>query len=515
MVREPQVSTAGTVLKNTTVLSVARIISMGLGVVYVAALARYIHAAGMGKIATATSLVSMLILLVNFGFSNLLIRDIAADRRRVGIYVSNALLLRMLLSIVLGVVIFEITRMARYPDDTTLVILIYTFAYVFDSLTDVIVSAFVAFERMEVPAALQVGRDLANIVLSLGAIYLHAGLIAIVLISALVNIVKLGVSLALLKGRLVDSKLQIDLRFCWRLIVGALPFGALLVTGLADRGVDVALLSLYRPAVEVGWFSAANVLVTYLLLLPGQFMNAIFPVFARFNEASRVGLQEAYRNSFRYLLILGFPLWVGTVVTADSGIDLVYGPGFENGATALRIMAFHLLWMHGFANGALLVATGAQSFLAVIEGVGAGLNIAVALLLIPRFGFLGASIAAVVSGIVFSLPIAVICHRRLGISLPYALALKTLASSLLMGAVAALCLREGIGLFVVVLVIGPTVYVAGLRVMRVISVDDVRAAKRMFRAARSAAGGRALEQWVEGIRSRVTGQSADQKSRDR
>ena len=200
--------TAQRVAKNTTILLLGRVLSIGIGIVYVAVLARYIHAAGMGKIATATSLVSILILLANFGLGQVVVRDVARDKTKAAVYVPNVLALRVLLSVVFWIVIVGITRITEYPSDTILIIYIYGVAYVFDVFTDVAFSVFNAFEEMEFQAGIQIGRDVINIGLSLGAIYLGASLTVIVLVSAAANLLKLVASLAVLRWRFVKPKLR-------------------------------------------------------------------------------------------------------------------------------------------------------------------------------------------------------------------------------------------------------------------------------------------------------------------
>src|SRR4030065_2259218 len=106
------------VIKNTAILLVGRILSIVFGIIYVAFLARYIKAEGMGKIATATSLIGLLIILVNFGLSQLITRDVAVDRGKTESYTSTSLLLRGLLSFIFAAVVVLITYILKYPVDT-------------------------------------------------------------------------------------------------------------------------------------------------------------------------------------------------------------------------------------------------------------------------------------------------------------------------------------------------------------------------------------------------------------
>jgi O-antigen/teichoic acid export membrane protein len=464
-------STARAVMKNAAVLLAGRVISIGLGVAYIAVLARYIHAVGMGKIATGTSLVSMLDVVVGFGLSEVIVRDVAADRTKADAYVPNVLLLRLLLSIALGAVILGISTIVGYPSDTRQIIYLYGFTYIFDDFTDVAFSIFNAHERMEYAAFLQTGRDVVNVALTFGAIYLRAGLVATVIASALASLLKLAASLLILRWRFVRSRLRIDPQLCQKLLIVALPFAIQSSVQLVNRQVGTFLLSLYRPAEEVGWFSAANALISYMLLLPTMFMQAIFPVFARFHVASKEAQQLAYRTSFRYLLLVGLPLCAGTIVTAGHVTALLYGQGFENAALAVRILALILGWMFGFANGALMNATGGQTIFAAMSTAGVAMNIVAAMVLIPRLGYIGASISAIVSGGFWFLPETLVCHKRVGIRVPYGLAIKAFVSAVLMASVVASLLRAGVILFAAI-AIAPLVYGALLVVLRAVDRED-------------------------------------------
>jgi O-antigen/teichoic acid export membrane protein len=232
---ETAMSTAKVVARNTMVLFLGRIISTGLGVVYVAALARYIQATGMGKIGTATSLVSMLNLLANLGLTEVMVRDIASDKNKASAYLPNVLALRVVLNVVFALALAGIAAFAGYPSDTIAIIYIYAIAYAIDALTDVTFSVFNAFERMEYPAAIQTARDVINIGLSLAAIQFRASLVTIVLVSALANVLKLAASLLLLRLCRVQWRPRIDMRLCRRLLVTALPFAALGILQVATN----------------------------------------------------------------------------------------------------------------------------------------------------------------------------------------------------------------------------------------------------------------------------------------
>ncbi len=470
-----------TVVKNTGILLLGRLLIIVLGINYVAALSRYIHAEGMGWIATATSLVSIASLVVNFGLGNLAVRDVAADKSRAAAYFTNLSFLRGGLSLVFVVIVLAVSKWVNYPAEIFTVICIYASAYIFDEFSEICVSIFNAHEKMGYSAALQTGRDLLNIGLSLAAIALKTSLCIIVGISALANLVKLIASLKVLTAKFARPAPRVDLQLSRQLFVLALPFAALTFINNASGQIDTFLLSLYRSSQEVGWFSSARLIVNYFLLLPTIFLQAIFPLFSKLHVASQDNLREAYTLSFKYLLWLGFFLCAGTLAAADPVILLVFGPGFEQSAVVLRILSFVLFWMFGYANGSLLLATGGQNLATKLASISMVLMITASLLLIPTYGVIGASVAHILPGAVFFIPVSWICHRRLGINLPYALTLKTLFAALFMGGMVTLFLRLHLHVLVAILIVAPCAYLIALAATGAIGRRDWELVKQLFK----------------------------------
>src|SRR5258708_5777404 len=118
------------ILKNTSALALAQMISRIATIFYVAALARYVGTAGIGEISTATSLNGILILIVGPGLSILFVKDVAADTRKASSYVSNMLLLRLLLIIPFVLVTVGSPYLGHYLPETVTIIHLYTLVYI-------------------------------------------------------------------------------------------------------------------------------------------------------------------------------------------------------------------------------------------------------------------------------------------------------------------------------------------------------------------------------------------------
>lgn len=473
--------TGRTILKNTTVTLLGRGFTILLGILYITALSRHVGASGFGMIMIATALVPMTSLLLNFGLNEITVRDVAVNKNLAESYLPNLFFIRGFLFILFAGLIFTIVKVVGYPPETSAVIFIYCISYTFDELSAICFAIFNAHERMEFSAVLQTGRDLLNMLLSLAAIAFNANLYLIVGISVLVSLIKLIASLLIVKFKFTWPKFRIDLNLSLHIMKSAMPFAALLMISIFLQHVDTFILSLFRPVVEVGWYGSANLLVNYLLLIPSVFLQAVFPVFARFNAAAPDELRNTYSLSFKYLLVVGVAMCAGIWVAADKVIELIFGSGFEEAALAFRILSCLLLWMFGYANGSFLNATGGQFIATKYAGVGMVLAVGLSLLLTPRLGLAGTALARIFPGALFFLPLTLISHRRLGLTIPYGMVFKTVFAALVMAIVAYVGIENNIPFFIVIFLIAPVVYGVCLLMIGVMDRSDIKRILTIFK----------------------------------
>jgi len=462
------------IAKNTSALILGQIVSRALGIFYLAALARYLGAEGIGKISTATALSGLLVLVVGPGLDTLLVRDVAADEQRSGTYVSNMLILRGLLGIPFVLLTVAIARAARYPGDTVAIIYVYTLIYLFDRFSEILASVFRAFERMEYDAGSQIVQDLINISLSLLAIQLRQSLLAIVLVSALAHACKLLLMMALLNGRFVRPRPAISFGTSKRLLMSSLPFGVLLILHTLQAQSGTLVLSFYHTADTVGIYSAAHRLITMLLLLPLAFSTAIFPTFSGLYVHARHDLQRLYQVCYKCLLLVGFPLGLGTMLVRDKVILLIYGDGFEGSATVLMILAVFLFTLVGYSNGPLLNAAGKQRFFAWTQGLAVCANVALCILLVPTWGPVGAAIAFVLSGAGTFFVHSIACHRLLCLSMPWLTIGKVLLATSFMSLVVSISLWWGLPWLVAVFIVAPSAYGLAILSLGLVTSEELQ-----------------------------------------
>ena len=204
------------------------------------------------------------------------------------------------------------------------------------------------------------------------------------------------------------------------LLAFSLPASLTGVFGVLLIWVDRLFVGFYRPAAEVGIYSAASQLsVTFALILSG--FNAIFsPMAADLYHHGELGrLEGLYRVSTKWGLYLSMPPFLVTCVAPKLVMGVLFGKAYVAGWPVLLILTFGQVINAGTGPvGFLLVMAGYQKRMFQISGTMLALAVILGLALVPPYGMTGAAIA---TGIALSgLFVAAVIFARYALGmLPY------------------------------------------------------------------------------------------------
>jgi len=161
--------------------------------------------------------------------------------------------------------------------------------------------------------------------------------------------------------------------------------------------IDQVMLHKMSGDKVLGPYVIAVQLTELFSTLPVALMSSLFPVLALYAH-DEVKFRRYLSESYRFLLVVAFAACALVTPAARPFIELVYGQQFSATAGLLIV----LIWSEvpiffGVALGNALVAKGLQKYFPASTFVGALANVAINLLVIPRYGALGASWATVIS----------------------------------------------------------------------------------------------------------------------
>lgn len=467
---------------NTTLVLAARVVSRLVALVMVIVLARHLGDTGYGRYTTLIAYSALVSVIADLGLSPLYTREAARQPDRIPDFLGTLLGGKVVLAVAASLVLALALTAAGLgglivPGAALLVLTTYA---------SLLRNTFYARGRVEFEAiailaevAIQAALILAGARLGAGVaffVWAYAGSYAFICAYCLVVISVFGL------GR---PRLAFDAALFRRWLRIAMPFalGAFL-TNLYFRA-DVTILQHFRPFSEVGWYTFAYKPFEALQFVPLAVQATVYPLLAVYYRDDRDRLRAAYARFFKILVVLGWPLTVGTFVLA-APVGRLFQL-FPQSIPSLRILALAIVFL--FANSAftaMLYAIDRQDLFAWTTAVAVVVNVGLNLATIPTFGYLAASTVTVITEAAFSITGWWFVARV--VRLPWLrVSWRTVAAGLLMGAAVLPIADRPIYLSAPV---GALVYAAALWAFRAVRREELDLVLRGFGLDRLRAGAR-------------------------
>ncbi|MFB0559949.1 MAG: polysaccharide biosynthesis C-terminal domain-containing protein, partial [Candidatus Lokiarchaeia archaeon] len=242
--------------------------------------------------------------------------------------------------------------------------------------------------------------------------------------------------------------------------------------------VDILMLSKIKGTTEVGFYSAAYKLMNVWKIVPLAYLMALQPVISRLFQSSLEKFRIACINSIRYLFMVMLPIAVGATLLSNNFIVLFFKERFLASANALSILIWTLVpYTINITIAHALIASNNQKVNLRSLLISMICNVSLNLLLIPRFSYLGAAMATLISICIFlALQYSFVSKNLFTLNF-LQIAGKPIISAALMG-ITVLLLRQ-LNLFLIV-PIAALAYVLFLLTLRPFSPTDVQLFRRIW-----------------------------------
>ena len=468
-----------TLAKNTTVLLVANIISYLLGFFTTLYTARYLGVEGFGVLSLALSLTGIFGVFTDLGLTTLTTREVSRDESLASKYIGNTAIIKIIYAFLTFGLISLIVYIIGYPQEVKTVVYIITLSVILTAFTGIFNSIFQAFQKMEYMSLNIVINAILMITGILIVIHFGLGIIALSSVYLISSAIVLVVTLITYSWKFFVPKIGLDLKFWIPTIKEASFFGVSNILVVIYFYIDSLMLSILVGYSAVGIYNASYKLIVVLLFIPGIFITSIFPIMSQHFESSKTLLKLEYEKSVKYLFATAVFIFIVGFSFADKIILIIYGTAYTPSIVALQILIF-VMPIIFITNlfGNLLGAINRQRILIIITAVSALFNVALNLILIPKFSYIGASIATVITeGLVFILMFLYISKHFLRISLN-----KNISKTIIAGILTTLLifyLKMNID-WLLAAVLGVLIYILMLFVLKIITKEDVDIFRQIF-----------------------------------
>lgn len=388
------------IAKNATCLFVSRVIGSLTTLVLVAIIARNLSTEDFGRYTFALSVGAILAVAADFGLLFLIPREVARKNRNFELYFIAGGVIKVVFSIVVFVALFV---SLRFFYARTMVYAIYASftMLVLRGFIDFCAAFFNAYERMHYSAMLFLISSFG--IFSAGVAAILAGVesaFGVLLTQACVMLFFAGLSFLLTYKILQPKKFEVSWWICVKVLRKAAPFGLFTIGGIVYFQIDNVLLYVFRGIEEVGFYQGAMRLVVALEMIPLVLSGAIYPTISRILEESKNGAMAIAQKIIYVVLIIGMPIGITIMMLARPIVLLVFGSNYTAIVPALMIIAWLVpVRFCGHVLGTVLSASGNQKFRTWASWLAIGVNVTMNLMLLPKYGYVGAAVASVFTSV--------------------------------------------------------------------------------------------------------------------
>lgn len=385
---------------NTILSLTTKIVGVALGFFSLGITTRLLGQGGFGVYSTVLAYASIVSFLGDFGLYSLMVREISRARDRESESEVASKIFTIRLFALLGFFALGILLTPLFPHKGTLPVLALLLAslqYFSLSVSQVLVGifqkylaiGFVAFAELVGRAATLgvliiaisyagAASNSTRIALALGAFALGSFIIAVVSVIG--------------ARRLILLHFSIDFGAWKHLLVETLPMGIVVVVTALYFRLDTILLAFLRSEAEVGIYNGAYRILEVLAFFPAAFVGLLMPGLSRYALIDGDRFTKIFRGGLEALLVVTFPISAGLFFESDRIVSFIAGQAFLPSGSALSILSgaiFMIFFGSLFSNA--LIAKKRQWELAVIYITAMVVNIVTNVLVIPRWGYIGAA----------------------------------------------------------------------------------------------------------------------------
>ena len=386
------------IASNIGLQYVGRFVGLAVGVVTVPLLARSLGASEFGIYTAALAYVGIFSSLTEFGLSSAATMRMSQDPDNEGDWLGALASLRTVFSLGACLACIAFIPIGFDESEPRVVALILTGTILFAGAAS-LMSVFQSRLRAAVPLAINVLQSVLWLTVVVALTTSGAGPVAI----AIGYTVTLGIVAAVqvYAARRVAHGSWRRVRERWSSLLSiAVPLGLASVFISIYFSLDSVLLLNIGGAEEAGIYGAAYRILMPLLFLPQVIMGALFPVMSALRGTDDARLQRIVQRCAVYLAVVSVPLLAVSLVLSPQLIELLFGDGYEETATVLPILMIALVSIgYGTLAGFLAPVLGLQWRLTLYAGVGALVNVALNVALIPEYGAVGSAWATVITEI--------------------------------------------------------------------------------------------------------------------
>lgn len=380
------------IITNTSWLMLERLVTMTVSFLVSVWVVRYLGPEQYGLYSYALSYAYLFGVLARLGLDNILIRELTRDRIDEGEILGTALTLRMAAALLSLAIIAAIIFSVQDGWQTRLVVLTMSGRLVLKS-SDVFDHWFQARIESKYPAIVRSCSLITRAGIQIAFILAGFPLIAFVWVAVgRIGMQTAGICIAYWIQS-TDRSWRFRLSTAKHMMKDAWP---LIISGFSIAlymKVDQIMIESMIGSKAVGIYATAVKVSELWYFIPTIIASTIFPKIVETKEnASSTVYRERMQSLYDVMSTISYIIVVPLAITAHPVIDLFFGVEFRESAIILQIHIWAFMFVSlGVIRGKWLIAENMTKFSMVSAVLGAVVNVALNVVLIPKSAAVGAA----------------------------------------------------------------------------------------------------------------------------
>ncbi|MBF0317501.1 MAG: flippase [Nitrospirae bacterium] len=333
-------------LRNYVFILTARVLRIGVGLLLLFGVARYLPVGEFGDFLFVVNLAAGVMSIAFYGIGQAVVRDVSADRALAPQYVGAAFKLRTHLTLVSVAALTAGCIFMDIRGQILTALVIAATSEVFRSFSDLAKEVYRSFERMKYDTMVTTLYSAIVLALVTAAIYFKATMVWIFGAICLANMVQFLVSVRIMLKHFVVPDATVQSRIMNGFIKDAFSLGVgAFCAQLIWRAPSLVLKSM-RGGVDVALFEAAHGLILQTLILNEVFITVLLPrLSALISTQDHARIRQLGSRLFKALLLLFINVCLVFFVFHSEIIRLLYGHKYVSSGFVLTVLSPSLIFI--------------------------------------------------------------------------------------------------------------------------------------------------------------------------
>ncbi|MHB1406919.1 MAG: flippase [Desulfitobacteriaceae bacterium] len=459
------------VARNLMSVGLSSVFAQFLTFLTIAYIARVVGKEGFGSINLAQAIITYFSIFTLFGLQTHGVREVSKGSASHSLILGEILTARLSLFVLSYAALFLLA--AFLPKDFSFKILLILYGLTLLPTALNIDWFYSGIEEMQHNAVYNILRNAFPFFLLMALLHNEGQLNFVPLATFAGLVVATGYQYSILKEKGIRYKLGLPWTQVQKYLRVSFPFFLSGLLAMININIDRIVIGFSRTDSELGLYSAAYNIILFLTNVVAIIFVPVFPRLVKHHhDGDKEGLSRLTATVAKFISLFILPVAVGGIVLAEKIIILLYGQEYAPAAGPFTILLiFSVLLFTREIFGYQLNAWHLEKSYLKIIGLSSVLNLALNLILTPRYGIYFAASINIISETINLILMQIAATRVVQTAvLPHML--KAVLPSALMGGV--LFLLRGHLPVLISIVLGILVYAAAAFFLRIVRIEEMK-----------------------------------------